>query len=57
MGASVTLRATVVKSTETSVGPGDNILGELAFQADVSQCADGLETADFIGQIGGGNPN
>lgn len=57
VGASVTLAATVLKSTETSVGTGDNIVGELAFEADVSQCPDGLETADFIGQIGGGSPN
>jgi hypothetical protein len=57
IGASVTLEATVLKSTESSVAPGDTILGELTFQADVTQCVDGLKSADFIGQIGGGSPS
>ena len=56
VGASVTVEGTVLKSTETSLAKGDSILGELAFQADASQCVDGLKSADFIGQIGGGNP-
>ena len=57
VGASVTLTGEVTKSTDPAFGPGDTILGQLAFTADVSQCQSGLKSADFLGQIGGGSPN
>ena len=57
VGASVTLTGEVTKSTEPGLGAGDTILGQLAFDADVTQCQTGLKTAKFLGQIGGGSPN
>lgn len=57
IGASVTLQGEVKKSSEPAFGAGDTILGQLAFEADVSQCTTGLKSADFLGQIGGGSPN
>ena len=56
VGASITLRGTVTKSTDNGLGKGDNVLGELAFQADATQCASGLKSASFTGQVGGGSP-
>ena len=57
VGASVTLQGEVTKSTEPGLGAGDTILGEVIFDADVTQCQTGLTKADFLGQIGGGSPN
>ncbi len=57
IGASVTLHGNVAKSTESSLGPGDHVLGQLVFEADATQCQTGLKKANFLGQVGGGNPN
>lgn len=57
IGASVTLTGEVIKSTEPALVKGDTILGQLAFNADVTQCQTGLKSADFLGQIGGGSLN
>ena len=57
VGASVTLRGNVTKSTESSLGTGDNVLGQLVFEADATQCQTGLKKANFLGQVGGGNAN
>lgn len=57
VAASVTLRGKVISSTESSLGAGDDVLGQLAFEADATQCATGLKKAHFRGQVGGGNPD
>ena len=57
IGASVTLTGQVTKSSESSFKKNDNILGQLAFNADVSQCTSGLKSAEFSGQVIGGSPN
>ncbi|MDQ3987549.1 MAG: hypothetical protein M3280_13760 [Actinomycetota bacterium] len=56
VGALVTLRGKVTKSTEPAFVKGDTVLGELVFEADPSQCASGLKKAHFVGQVGGGSP-
>jgi hypothetical protein len=57
VGALVTLRGKVTKSNEKSIGKKDNVLGELAFEADPTECAyGGVRSATFHGQVGGGSP-
>ncbi len=56
VAASVTLHGNVTNSTESSLGTGDHVLGQLVFEADATQCQTGLKKAKFLGQVGGGNP-
>jgi hypothetical protein len=57
VGASVTLTGQVTKSSESSFKKNDNILGQLAFEADATQCTSGLKSAKFTGEVFGGSPS
>ena len=56
--ALVWLEGTATKSTADVPAEGDPIYGALGFDADPTQCEteEGITTADFMGQVGGGSP-
>ena len=57
-GAAAELAGTVASSTEKAFKKGDNVFGSLVFDADPTLCAgDGIKSAVFTGQVGGGSPS
>jgi hypothetical protein len=59
VAAGVLLQGSVTKSNAGGAVTGDDVLGVLAFNADPQQCEtkDGVQEADFQGQVVGGSPS
>jgi hypothetical protein len=48
----------VTGGTSKAFSKGDQVFGALVFNADAAKCTgDGLDSAEFQGQVGGGSPN
>jgi hypothetical protein len=59
VGAVAHLEGTVAGGSAPALQKGDDVLGELAFTADPTQCSadPGITSAVFQGQVGTGSPN